>query len=172
MTHPECKVCNAENTDEQEAVGLLALDGEISWEEAKRRLGLPNPKGLQNHMAKHYVAPPSEVDEALSALPGLIAGSIEELQEQMRFAPPDVKPFYAIAIRNLSELENTKASQQNLIYALKAIHEVTGMKNEQRLMLDFARHHFGIGAGEAKAAIEQQTDIIDAEIVEEAPSGA
>lgn len=167
MSHPDCKVCNAKNTDEQEAVGLLAVDGEISWEEAKRRLDLPNPKGLQNHMAKHYVAPPSEADVALEEFPQLIADSIKELTEQMAFAPPEVKPFYAIAIKNLSGLDQTKPSQQNLIYALKGIHEVTGMKQEQRLMLEFARHHFGLGSGAAKAAIEQHADVIEGEVVED-----
>lgn len=167
MSHPDCKVCNAENTEEQEAVALLAVNREIPWEEARRRLGLPNYKGLQNHMAKHWVAPPSEVELALSEFDELVGLTIEELTEQWRFAPPEVKPFYAIAIKNLSGLDMTKPSQQNLVNALKAIHEVTGMKQEQRLMLEFARHQFGIGAPEAKAAIEQHADILDAEVVED-----
>lgn len=146
-----------------EADGLLALNGETSWAEVARKWNLPNIKGIQNHMRKHWVAPPSADEQFDEAFDPLVADSIEELSEQMRFAPPEVKPFYAIAIQNLRGIKDTKPSQQHLINALKAIHEVTGMKMEQRLMLEFARHQFGLGSAEAAAAIEKHADVIDVE---------
>lgn len=162
-----CKTCEAHNQEEQEAAGLLALNGEIPWSEVARRFDLPNIKGIQNHMARHYVAPPSEVEQVLTEFDSLLAESVQELIEQMRVAPAEVKPLYAVAIQNLQGINQTKPSQQHLINALKGIHEVTGMRMEQRLMLDFAKHHFGLGAGEAVAAIEQHADVLDVDSIEE-----
>ena len=161
-----CKTCEALNQDEQEAVGLLAVNGEIPWTEVAKRLNLPHPKGVQNHMARHYVAPPTEVEEAMTEFDGLLADSIEEMIQQMRLAPPEVKPLYAVAIQNLKGIGETKPSQQHLINALKGIHEVTGMRMEQRLLLDFARHHFSLPMADAIVAVEQHTGVIDAEVVD------
>jgi hypothetical protein len=152
-----CKTCESPNQEECEAVGLLAESGDISWAEAARRLDLTHPKGLQNHMANHYVAPPTEMEGAMSDFDTLLAGSIEELMDQMRIAPPEVKPFYAVAIQNLRGIGETKPSQQHLINALKGIHEVTGMRMEQRLLLDFASHHFNAMGAATKAAVEAHT---------------
>ena len=54
-----------------------------------------------------------------------------------------MKPLFAVAIRNLRGLGDTKPSQQHLIQALKTIQEMTGMKQEQRMMLQFAEAMFG-----------------------------
>lgn len=150
-----------------EADGLLALNGEIPWSEVQRRWDLSNIKGIQNHMRRHYQPPPSEDEQFEEQFDPLVADSITDLAEAMKYAPPEVKPFYAIAIQNLKGLKDTKASQQHLINALKAIHEVTGMKMEQQLMLQFAQHRFGLGSGEAAAAIEQHADVIDVDPLDE-----
>lgn len=107
-------------------------------------------------MEKHWVAPVSSQEQALQEWPELVAKTIEELTEQMRFAPTEVKPFYLVAIQNLKGLDKTKPSQANLISSLKAIHEVTGMKMEQRLMLDYASAMFGQQAIEAEAVIVRE----------------
>jgi len=65
------------------------------------------------------------------------------LLEQFSFAPADVKPLILVAIQNLDGLRHTKASQQQLIAALKTVQEMTGMKNEQRMLLGFAKAMFG-----------------------------
>lgn len=157
----ECKVCTALDMDEQEELGLLALRGELSWAEVARRLDLPNIKGIQNHMKRHYIPPPSDDDLLKEELEPLVQQSIDELTEQMSMVPPEVKPFYLAAIKNLRGLHETKPSQQHLLMALKNIHEVTGMKMEQQLMLEFARAKFGVGGKAAKAAIDKHADVID-----------
>jgi hypothetical protein len=154
-----CKVCDSPDIDGIEADGLLAVKGQIPWAEVARRWDLTHHKGVQNHMARHYMPPPSADQEFSEQFDPLVSASVEELAEAMKWAPAEVKPFYAIAIQNLRGLADTKPSQQHLINALKAIHEVTGMKMEQQLMLQFAERKFGIGKGEAVAAIEEHNPI-------------
>jgi hypothetical protein len=91
-------------------------------------------------MERHYVA---ATQRAVAGLDDELAATIEELTAEMRSAPATIKPLYAVAIQNLKGLADTKASQQNLIVALRTIHEVTGMKQQQNLMLTFARQMFG-----------------------------
>lgn len=166
-----CKICLADNTDEIEALCLEAVEGRRSWRSVAAELGWSHHAPLKNHMEKHYTTSPSPTQLASEALDPLIADTIEELIAQWRLAPPEVKPFYAIAIQNLKGLTDTKPSQQNLVAALKAIHEVTGMKMEQRLMFEFAKHAF---PGAAKKVELPQAPrpgalpaVIDAELVEE-----
>lgn len=160
MNH--CSICTHSEQTTLEEFGLEALHGKRSWRDAARAAGLSHAQGLKNHMERHYEE--KDLDAELQeALDPLVTEAIEELTAQMRVAPAEVKPFYLVAIANLKKLHETKPSQQHLLNALKGIHEVTGMKMEQRLMLEFAKHHFGLGSGEAAAAIEQHTDVIDVE---------
>lgn len=114
-------------------------------------------------MQRHYVAPLSPEEEATATVPLLVAQTIEELTQQIHMAPVEVKPFYLIAIQNLRALDRTQPSQQHLINALKAITEVTGMKMEQRMMLQYGQAMFG-SAPRPVAALEDP-EIIDAEVV-------
>lgn len=159
----ECKVCLHPDMETIEAMGLRAEAKEIPWSDivAAYPDDFTHIKGIQNHMQRHYVTPPTATDVALEDYDGLLADTIRELQEQAALAPAEVKPFYVIAIQNLKGLDQTKPSQQHLINALKGIHEVTGMKMEQRLMLDFAKHHFGQVGPAATEAIEQHTGVIE-----------
>lgn len=136
-----CKTCLADNQEEQEALGLLAMSGEISWREAVRRLGLGHHAPLQNHMRQHYVvARQAEVEDDFDKL---VKEATADLMTQFSLAPPEVKPLILAAIHNIRELRDTKPSQQHLIMALKTIQEMTGMKQEQRMMLLFAEKMFG-----------------------------
>lgn len=136
-----CKTCLADNQSEQEAMGLLAMAGEISWREAVRRLGLNHHAPLQNHMRNHYVVAQQQVVD--DDFDKLVAEATADLQQQFVLAPPEVKPLILAAIHNIRELRSTKPSQQHLIMALKTIQEMTGMKQEQRMMLLFAEKMFG-----------------------------
>lgn len=156
-----CKTCTADNTDELEAVGLRAMAGEISWREAAREVGWTRHQALQTHMNNHYVA--GAVKEATDELDVLIVEAVGDLREAMRMAPAEVKPLYAAAIVNLQGLKNTKPSQQHLIQALKTIQEMTGMRQEQRMMLAYAEQMFGEVVPPSLKAIEA---IADAEIVD------
>lgn len=62
----------------------------------------------------------------------------DRLEREMDVAPPTVAPLYAVALRNIDGLEETKASQEHLIRSLKAIHEITGLQLHQRMLLTFA----------------------------------
>lgn len=134
-----CKVCLSPLLEEIEAHGREALEGTISWRRAAAN-GEVTPQSLKNHMDNHVIAP--AVAEAQAAqrdeMDLLIEEAKQGLLEQFYFAPPDVKPLILVAIQNLEGLRFTKPSQEALIRALKTVQEMTGMKNEQRLLLGFA----------------------------------
>lgn len=157
----ECSTCNFDRLDELEEQGQLALDGKRSWNSLSEEFGLTR-QSIKNHMEKHWTPAPTATDEALAPFDASIAQTIEELMGQMAIAPPELKPMYAVAIQNLRGLHETKASQQNLISALKAITEVTGMKMEQQLMLQFAQARFGL-AKPAPVAALPEPDLIEVE---------
>ena len=140
----QCSICEDDNQIEMEAVAKRAVDGLISWREAARQCNLTHAQGLKNHMERHFV---SERDNLISALDDelgvALAETETELLEKLRFAPAEVKPLYATAIRNLRGLMETKPSQQHLIAALKGIHEITGMRMEQQMLLAFGQKMFG-----------------------------
>lgn len=137
-----CGICNSDRIDEIEAAGALAVRGERSWRSVCQEFEWSHHAPIKNHMEKHWSPPKTASEQALEGLDALIADALDGLQTQMRLAPPELKAFYAAAIHNLKGLAETKPSQQHLMMALKGIHEVTGMKIEQRLMLDFAQAMF------------------------------
>ncbi len=137
---PACKTCEAENRDEQEETALEAVNNRISWREAARKLGLGHHQSLKNHMERHFAGLLSL--DPTEQVAYLIEENIKELQEQLALAPPEIKPFFFMIIHNLRGLAGTKPSQQALNASLKAIHEVVGMKTQNRLMMDFAMAAF------------------------------
>ena len=141
-----CAVCNADDIEDIEEVGHLALAGGISWSEASRRTGR-TLQSLKNHMLRHVVAVAESEKESFSAkveddLDVEIEKSAAELLQQARLAPPELKAFYLAAVKNLRELKNTKPSQQHLLAALKGIHEVTGMSLQNQMMMRFMQVGF------------------------------
>lgn len=150
-----CKVCNATNQEELEAIGLEAMDESISWREAARRADFTHHAGFKNHMVEHYVDRQVRAaeEEAADETDRLINQTVIELRDAMRIAPIDVKALYAAAIHNLLGLKQTKPSQQHLIMALRSIQEMTGMKNEQRLLLQFAEHMYATLPAAAEKAL-------------------
>jgi len=160
MPSPACSICTADDPADLETLGLQAEMGEISWREAARRGGLSHAQGLRNHMEKHYHPPEGVLDPAEDELARELLRLEGELLEQMALSPVEIRPLYAVAVRNLRGLLDTKPSQQNLVAALKAIHEITGMKMGQQMLLQFARAHFGPGT--QPASIQQSKgEVID-----------
>lgn len=151
-----CGICNSPRLEELESLAVEAVEGRLSWREVARQLELGHHQSLKNHMERHYVAPASPQEQALQEWPALVAQTIEELSGQMRLAPTEVKPFYLVAIQNLKGLDLTKPSQSNLINSLKAIHEVTGMKMEQQMMLAYAREMFGAQPAQVEAVVVRE----------------
>lgn len=138
----ECGICTASNQNELEALGVAALKGDKSWAGAAREGGLKHGQALKHHMELHYVDAVERVVEGIREENDLlIADAVKDLQAQMAVAPADVAPLYAVAIHNLRGLQDTKPSQQALTNALKAIHEIQGMKTEQRMLLEFSKHY-------------------------------
>lgn len=135
-----CKTCLADNQDELEALGLRAMAGEISWRSAAKLAGYGHYMPLRNHMEQHYVQQRQPV--VLDEMGRYIEEAVADLLGQFSVAPPEVKPLILAAIHNIRELRDTKPSQQHLIMALKTIQEMTGMKQEQRMMLLFAERMF------------------------------
>ena len=171
-----CAICNSDRLEELEDLGHQALRGDISWRAAAREGGLSHHQGLKNHMEKHVasVAATLNPDAAMAQFQAEVVGpALADLTEQMHLAPAELKPLYAVAIRNLMDLWATKPSQQNLIMALKGIHEITGMKMEQRIMLEFAQRAFhaeqkkaSLPDGDVKE-LPSGVDIVEAEVVED-----
>lgn len=156
-----CKVCSSMNSESIEEVGTRAVEGVISWRAAERELAalghVVARASLQNHMETHYFD--KEVREVESEFDAAIAEGVADLFQAMRFAPPEVKPLYAAAIRNLQGLKDTKPSQQHLIMALKTIQEMTGMKQEQRMLLQFAEQMFHEIAARPEASVIDVVEI-------------
>lgn len=159
-----CKVCSALNIDDIEAAGLRALSGELSWRAVGREVDMTNYASIKNHMENHYVAAVARaVDDDMQRY---IEEAVTELKAQFAISPPEVKPLILAAIHNVRELRNTKPSQQHLIQSLKTIQEMTGMKQEQRMMLLFAEKMFGEVPSPAPKAELPDPNIIDVEAVE------
>lgn len=138
-----CKCCNLPTQArlELERKGQLAADKFISWASIQLEFaeyGI-SMKSLRNHCANHLQR--SEA-KGTSALAGIIEGAVAELLQAASVAPPDLKPLFAVAAFNLANLEKTQVSQGNLVAALKSIYEITGMKADQRIKLEMARHAF------------------------------
>jgi hypothetical protein len=169
-----CKVCVSIDQDAIEASGLRALAGEISWRACAREIGWTNYHSVKNHMENHYVraqerAVQAATDAEHDDMTAYIEDAVRELQGQFAVSPPEVKPLILAAIHNIRELRNTKPSQQHLIQSLKTIQEMTGMKQEQRMMLLFAERMFGeVGAPPVPPALPDP-DVIDVEVLEDEP---
>jgi hypothetical protein len=164
MAFDTCGICAREDMEDLEQFCLenaQEFGGELSWRKTAEELGLSHANSLTNHMRRHFVAPSVSVERALEGEWERQVQTLEaELYEAANHAPPEVRPLYLVAIRNLRGLLETKPSQQNLTQALKAIHEITGMKMEQKLMLEYAKTRFG---GELPAAQPNELEVLDAE---------
>lgn len=141
---PRCTIGKRPDQAACEYQGQLAIHGEVSWNAAAKAIGV-YPQTLKTHMMKHLVLPSlKEADEEKNThLRALIEVAKGELEAQFYVSPSDVKPLILAAIHNLDGLLTTKPSQEVLLRALKTAQEMTGMKTEQRLMLDFADAMFG-----------------------------
>jgi len=156
-----CAVCTSKDQREIEEVGLKALSGEISWREAARQTELTHAN-LKRHMENDYVA---RVWREEKTEFGELVESVEaSLKVYLRTVPDDTKPLVLIAIHNLRGLEDTPVSQKNLIDTLKTVQQMTGLKTENRLMLQFAQQ---MGANKAQKELEDPR-IIDAVVVDNA----
>lgn len=169
MASDACSICTADNLEELEQLGLAAQNGDISWRSAARDGGLNHHAKLQNHMERHYVDPfEVDVNDFAVELTEEVLRTKRLLLEKSRMAPVDVRPLYLTAIHNLDKLEQTKPSQQVLVAALKTITEMTGMKMEQQLMVEFAKYAFNPELDQASPAtpIAAVSEVVETEAVE------
>lgn len=163
MSSTACSICNAENLEELEELGLLAQAGDISWREAMRRGELNHFKKLQVHMDNHYVAPVQREANAFTReLDEEVLRTQQLLLEKARMSPVDVRPMYLTAIHNLAHLHELKPSQQVMVQALKAATEMTGMKMEQQLMVEFAQYAFEEQARNAELPEAKPDELLEA----------
>lgn len=139
-----CKTCESPDQEAIEALGRQAIEGTLSWTKAAAQAGVTRG-ALRNHMTEHVVAPAIAEAQAAaeSEMEQLIGQAKQGLLDQFYIAPDDVKPLILVAIHNLEQLPSTKPTQEQLIRSLKTIQEMTGMKNEQRMLLGFAKAMFG-----------------------------
>ena len=132
-----CLICRSGKAGTIEAVGDLAKAGTISWREAARRTGY-RVDTLKRHMEAHVTVP----DTTGGPLEELVTQTISSLEEMYPTLPPDVRPLLLVVIHNLQHLATTRPSQQHLIQALQALGEITGMKQQNRILLEFAKAAF------------------------------
>lgn len=164
-----CRACNSEDRDRIEALGFEALEGRTSWRKAAADAGYSHHAGLKSHMENHFRRPQADDVEFEMNWSALVSPALEGLKAQMAVSPPELAALLAVAMHNLLGLQETKPSQANLVGALKAVNEVTGMKMEQRLLLEFsqAAHTAGFFKEAPKALEAGNPGYIDAEAVEE-----
>lgn len=169
MPFDTCGICAREDLEDVEQFcfeNAQEFGGELSWKACSRELGLSHSNSITNHMRRHFVAPMVDTQRALDGEWERQVQLLEaELYEAANHAPAEVRPLYLVAIRNVRGLLETKPSQQNLTQALKAIHEITGMRVEQKLMLEYAKTRFG---GELPPAQPNELELLDVESWEEA----
>jgi hypothetical protein len=108
----------------------------------QRKYDYTDSRIIKTHMEKHRLLAHEQAEE-LGWGDFDFEEAIQDLVYASQMAPAEVRPLYAVAIANLRGLKDTKPSQDNLIKALKTIQEMTGMRQEQRLMLEFGRALFG-----------------------------
>lgn len=165
MPRDNCSICTNDHRENLERLGLEALQERRSWRSITTETDLTHTAGLRNHMEKHFTHSLVEraKQEQGDALAGFLKEALSELTMAMAVAPTETKPLYAMMIHNLSSLEKTQPSQQSLIAAAKAIHEITGMKMQQRLLLNYAEAFQGALPAPKK---ELEPPIEDAEVVD------
>lgn len=113
-------------------------------------------------MSKHFTERVAE--DVLDDMAAATEETVTELWGLWRMAPPDAKPMYLAAIHNLRGLLATKPSQQHLMQALKTIQEMTGMKQEHRMMLSFASAMFReLPAPEVPLPIPIESSVVSTE---------
>ncbi len=167
-----CNICARDDLAELEEFVVNNAEefgrGDLSWRRTAIELGLPHATPLTTHMRKHYVPPSAAVEGAIQdQFTETVSALATELLEASKYAPAEVRPLYLVAVRNIQGLQETKPSQQNLTMALKAIHEITGMRVEQKLMIEYARGRF---SEEALPAGGPELPVLDVESWEEARS--
>lgn len=141
MPSQGCRTCEDADREAIEEVGVLALEGEISWREAARRTGYSHPPSLKNHMEKHFMQEPlADPSEGFIEKCEEVA---KRLEASLPMLPPELAALRLVQIHNLRQLHLTKPSTQNLIMASKVEQEMTGMKAGQKLLLAFAEGMFG-----------------------------
>lgn len=157
-----CKTCESPERETIEGVGRLALDGDLSWRTAAEKVGYNHHGPLKHHMENHYLD--EAVAAADSAYDELLREAEEDIARRLREATnPEVKALLATVYHNLKSLKDTKPSQQNLIAALKAVHEIQGMKIQQSLLLGFKANF----PKKVESSSTPQRELEEAELVEE-----
>ena len=150
-----CSICTSGDREAIERQIEAARAGTESWREIARRTGR-RVETLRNHADKHMGGGPV-LDRGWSEMVDSTVASVAEMFESM---PPDVKPLLLLVIHNLRSLAHTRPSQSNMIMALKTIEEMTGLKVQNKVLLEFARAAFG-------GAVDRE--VIDADVVDERP---
>lgn len=161
-----CRICN--NTEPElrkklEFQGALCLKGAQTWRGAIREAGDESYSGqqLKNHMTKHVkvVQDVGDIAKNESTLKQRIQFTIQGLLAKMVTAPVELQPLYAVAVHNLMRIEETQPSQANLIKALDTIQQITGMKMQQAMLLQFATAAFQEAAIEVIEVPEPKAEI-------------
>jgi len=140
-TTTKCAICLADNQDEIEEQGLMALAGDLSWRKAALAAGThPSGSGLRNHMQKHWqVAAEGELVDRLDLA---IADTVALLYEDHARATSDQQALILVTIHNLQGLRKTKPSQSGIIVPVKTVHEIEQTKAGTNLLQAFADRKF------------------------------
>lgn len=166
---PECKTCNHQDRAAVEAVGLLAVNGEISWREAARRVEYSDPPALKRHMENHFLQ--GEVVDSTQEFKDRCERTARLLEDGLPLLPPEIQALRLVQIHNLRHLHASKPSTQHLIMASKTEQEMTGMKAGQKLLLAFAEGMFGVKAPAEVIQVESTSHTVR-ELEEVTPHGS
>jgi len=130
-----CRVCASENRRFiEDALSQGASKSKllrILKEERGETLGTQN---FYSHL-KHW----SPEDRG----PEHVAELLDRLRVEAESAPPTVAAFYYILIHQMKGLDKMKADPGTAIKAAEAITRVTGMRQQQQILLAFASARFG-----------------------------
>ena len=82
---------------------------------------------------------------------------VEDLHREMAMAPPTVQPLYMVLIRQLDGIKGMKPSADSVIKAATAIAQITGMRQQQALLLAYADRAFNAGSRPAPTPVPATT---------------
>jgi len=83
---------------------------------------------------------------------------VEELHHEMQMAPPTVKTLYMLLIRQIDGIKNAKPSADAIVKTTTAIAQITGMRQQQALLLAYADKMF---SGTSRApAVQPSTTVV------------
>jgi hypothetical protein len=127
-----CKCCSSPQREYIDQALADRVPYRVICEElAARGAGSFSLDNISNHRIRHW-EPPAD-----GGMVGLVNNLREQLEREMRTAPPMLAAGYLVVLHQLPALLAAKASPETLIKAVTALRQLGGLNTEQAGLLAF-----------------------------------